>query len=490
MKRARSLTGSRAKPAAGLVLAAVVLGALFAPSVLGSRGRQIEPQLATASLRSFSVSATATGTVVPASQVGLNFSMVGRLRAIDAPVGTRVGAGAVIATLDDSAQQAQLAEAEASLAAAQAASQAVRNPPSPARTTALRNAVVAAQSALNSAVTAANLQDRQDAASVAADQQQLTAAQNTYASDGCDGAAPAPSCSDDQAAITRAQQALDSDQARQAANASAFQARIDAARANLSAAQLNLAEQGAPGATAVRQAQAAVAAAQARVAAAQVELRRTVLTSPIEGIVLQIKGQVGETINSDSSASATAPGSGAPLPVPNSGSDALAVMNSGFAVVGTDGGAYQVVAAFSERDALRLQAGQTATVSWDALPGVVVDAHVVAVASTSTVVGGVVEYYATLAPIKGDEPLRIGMTANVVVTVGRADQVLAVPNQALRSLDNKLYVDVWFENHSVTTLVKVGLTGDALTQITSGVTVGDQVLLSAPRGLPASASSP
>jgi hypothetical protein len=56
--------------------------------------------------------------------------------------------------------------------------------------------------------------------------------------------------------------------------------------------------------------------------------------------------------------------------------------------------------------------------------------------------------------------------------------VLAIPNQALYSLNGGLYVDVWYQKRAVPTSVGTGLIGDTLTQITSGLSGGEQVVLS------------
>ena len=54
-----------------------------------------------------------------------------------------------------------------------------------------------------------------------------------------------------------------------------------------------------------------------------------------------------------------------------------------------------------------------------------------------------------------------------------------------KSNDGNLHVDVWYQNRAVSTQVGTGLVGNELTQITSGLSDGQQVLLSAPHGLPA-----
>lgn len=57
--------------------------------------------------------------------------------------------------------------------------------------------------------------------------------------------------------------------------------------------------------------------------------------------------------------------------------------------------------------------------------------------------------------------------------------VLAVPTQSLfTTASGAFQVDVWYQSRPVATTVTVGLTGTTLTQITSGLEQGQQVMLS------------
>jgi macrolide-specific efflux system membrane fusion protein len=61
-----------------------------------------------------------SGTIEPASQASLNFAVSGKVTAVNVAAGQKVVAGEVLATLDDSALQAEVASAQASLTSAQA----------------------------------------------------------------------------------------------------------------------------------------------------------------------------------------------------------------------------------------------------------------------------------------------------------------------------------------------------------------------------------
>jgi hypothetical protein len=74
--------------------------------------------------------------------------------------------------------------------------------------------------------------------------------------------------------------------------------------------------------------------------------------------------------------------------------------------------------------------------------------------------------------------LASGSRADVSLLIGTTGQVLTVPNSALTPLSNGQALAVTLKN-GVTTraLVKTGYTGTLTTQITSGLTAGQQVVL-------------
>ena len=120
-------------------------------------------------------------------------------------------------------------------------------------------------------------------------------------------------------------------------------------------------------------------------------------------------------VSSSSSSSSSASGSGS--------------STTGFVVL-TNVSGLQVTAGFSETDVAKIQDGQPATVTVDALPGTKLAAHVVAIDTTSTVVSNVVTYNVTFA---FDNPtpaaVKPGMTAEVDVIVAEADNVVHVTSR-------------------------------------------------------------
>ena len=248
-------------------------------------------------------------------------------------------------------------------------------------------------------------------------------------------------------------------------------------QASLTAAQANLTQVENPTATTVNgvtstptvnadqltQAQSQVTSAQNAVTAAQAAVAGTVLTAPIAGVVNSVAGKVGSTVSSGGS-STTASAGTAP---------------TGFVVI-TNPTGMEVEADFAEADALKLVAGQSATVTVTA-SGAELNAKVLSVGSLPVSGSGVsssgtVEYAALLSITSPASGLRTGLSATVSVLTGEVDNALYLPTAALTGTGTTRLATVVGANGKTTSKsVTVGLAGDTDVQIVSGLTDGEKV---------------
>jgi HlyD family secretion protein len=164
----------------------------------------------------------------------------------------------------------------------------------------------------------------------------------------------------------------------------------------------------------VRQAEASLKSAQAQVTQAlgsvnqaRVNLNHSIITAPVDGIVISRSVDVGQTV----AASMSAP--------------TLFVLAKDLAEM-------QVNASIDEADIGRIESGQTVTFRVDAYPRDVFKGTVSQVRLEPTVAQNVVSYVTVIDVPNPEHKLKPGMTANVTVEVARADNVLRVPNAALR----------------------------------------------------------
>ena len=175
------------------------------------------------------------------------------------------------------------------------------------------------------------------------------------------------------------------------------------ARADLDTAESTVRE-----ATASLQgAQAQIVQARAALSQNRVTLSHTVITAPVDGIVISRDVDVGQTV----AASMSAPT---------------------LFVIAQDLTEMQVQASVDESDIGRIQPGQAVTFHVDAYPDDVFTGMVSQVRLQPQVVQNVVSYTTVIDVPNPEGKLKPGMTANVSIEIARMDDVLAVPNAALR----------------------------------------------------------
>lgn len=157
----------------------------------------------------------------------------------------------------------------------------------------------------------------------------------------------------------------------------------------------------------VRSAAAQVAQAQASLRQADVNLAKTVITSPIDGIVIARNVDVGQTV----AASLQAP--------------TLFVLAAGLEEM-------QLKASIDEADLGAIEQGQPVTFTVDAYPGTQFRGRVEQVRLNPVVTQNVVTYAAIISAPNPELRLKPGLTANVTIEVARREDVLRVPAAALR----------------------------------------------------------
>jgi HlyD family secretion protein len=234
----------------------------------------------------------------------------------------------------------------------------------------------------------------------------------------------------------------------------------------------------------VDQQRALVANAAAIVAAAQRDVDDATLRAPVGGTVSAINGAVGEFLAASSGTTALAPGSDAAIP-----GAALASSSSqtGATPVRPGGGQFlvledvnqlQVVLPFEESDAAKITPNQKVIVGFDAIPDLTRNGTVLSVSPTGTSIAGVISYYVTVVLTETDPRLKDGQTARATVVTTQLDNVLSVPNAAVRKEGGQNTVTVVGANGDQRPVpFEAGLVGADRTQVLSGLFEGQEILL-------------
>ena len=146
---------------------------------------------------------------------------------------------------------------------------------------------------------------------------------------------------------------------------------------------------------------------EAQLGQARVDLGRTEIRAPVDGIVIKKSVEPGQTV-------------AASLQAPE------------MFVIARNLADMQVETAIDEADVGRLQVGQEATFTVDAFPGKRFKGEVKQVRKAAQVVSNVVSYTVVVSASNPDLILLPGMTANVRIVTAQKDKVLKVANAALR----------------------------------------------------------
>ncbi|MEX2486464.1 MAG: efflux RND transporter periplasmic adaptor subunit [Nitriliruptoraceae bacterium] len=453
--------------AIGLV---ILSGVGIAAGALGGAAPQ-EPEPLTTEVRRGSVIGTvaASGEIVSPDAVGVVFEAAGRVADVAVDVGDEVAAGDVIARLDDQVLTEQVTVAEAAHRAAEAArSQLVAGPSSRQRQLLALERDQAAVQLRQAEEAHERAEASADAARAAADRAVDTASNRLdQAEDAwravedrlCDPVTDdtVTTCVQTQDAIAQAEDALataeherDQTRLRESQTVAQTQDTLDQAQLTLRIAEARLDVETAGARSGdVAQADAEVARTAAQLAQARRDVQNATLHAPVGGVVAAVNVQVGGTVST----------------------------SSGAAVELTDVGARAAVARFSEADATRLAIGQPAVITFDAIPGVAVNAQVSRIDPTPTLTGNLVQYGVELAFDDLPDGIRIGQTITVEVVTGQADDVLYVPATTVTTLGTRSTVLVYDGESTVERDVEIGLRGDQFVEITAGLAEGDVVVL-------------
>jgi HlyD family secretion protein len=167
----------------------------------------------------------------------------------------------------------------------------------------------------------------------------------------------------------------------------------------------------------IKSSEASLSQTRASLNQAQVNLSYTVITSPIDGIVISRSVDPGQTVASSMNAPT-------------------------LYVIAADLTKMQVVANIDESDVGRMRPGQRVTFRVDAYPTDTFTGTVEQVRLQPTVVQNVVVYSTVIAVPNAQYKLKPGMTANVSIEIARRNNVLRIPTAAVRFRPTELMFQV------------------------------------------------
>ena len=448
-----------------LIAYAVIAALLVTGGVLLARqsGASVQYRTAVATMGTVTQSVTLSGNLASAAESDLNFNASGRVSAVNVTAGQQVTAGQVLATLDTSSLQASLAQAQATLSSAQAKLSQDQQGTTPSSLAQAQAQVSTAQVSLTNAENSYNDTVTVNQASINQAKAQLAQDQQTEATD-CGASPPSVQCPADQQKVNTDQATLSANQAKAQQSNDQAMAQVNSSQVSLQNARTSLSalEQGATSQQ-IQQDQAQVQIDQVALNTAQTNLNGATITAPVAGMVEEVNVTVGQSVSEGSSSS-------------NGTGSSSSSSSSSTNIVVTTPGLFEVTGSVSDAQVNEIAVGQPSSVlpagSQEAVTG-----KVTAVAAVATVTSGVATFPVTVTLNGTNNSLRSGMSASVSVTVNQVVQVLTVPTSSVHTTGSGSTLQVLVNGQPQTRAVTVGATDATRTQILSGISDGDQVVI-------------
>jgi multidrug efflux pump subunit AcrA (membrane-fusion protein) len=471
-----------------LVLIVACIGAVALAAVLvgpPSQASVTTQRVITAEKGVVQSTVSGDGTLQPVTQEDVNFNTSGTLTHLDVSAGDQVTQGQLLATLDRSQAEVALQQANASLASAHASLQQAEDAQANASVSATETTASAADIAYTVRAAAAAETGPTGPAGSGAPSQQTVVTHTTTVTAVPTGGSGGQGASTPSGTSRR--------------NAASGSGSSGSGSSGSGSGSSGAASDPATLAANVASAQATVASAELSVQAAKQTLSDTNLYAPVSGTIASVADvQVGDSVSAGGSSSASSSsssgtgssgasgsGSGSGRSGAGTGTGSSSSSSSGagssssssplFTIVNLS--AMELVVPFTESDIGKVKVGQSATVTVDAISGLELAAHVTNVSLLATTSGSVTSYDVTLKLDQNDTQLKPGMSATAQVVVSQATGAVSVPSTAISRAGGQSTVTVLRNGKQVVTPVTTGVVGDSTTQILSGVTPGQQLVI-------------
>jgi HlyD family secretion protein len=440
-----------------VLLAAVAL--VFAGSQLmgGNQANAAEGiQTVVVERTTLRASVDATGSVAPETRLGLSFKSAGRVAEIMVEEGDQVKGGEILAKLETADLEQALIQAQASLAISEAQ---LAQTEEGASAEDLASARAALESALADYEEVKVGPSQEDITVAKADMEKARIALEKAQAD-YDRISWQAGIGATAQASTLQQASVDYERARaqyeltvdRPTNSELKQAEAQIAQARATLADLE--EKPTPEELTIATAQ--VTQARSTLTQAQLNLDEATLVAPFTATVADVNIEVGQIVNS-----------GTPV------------------IVLTDPTSYYVDLYIDETEIGQVQVGQPVVITPDAFPNEEIEGEVTAIKSIGTVSGGIVTYEVRVEIVPTEVPIRPDMTASATVVVEEKENVLLIPNRAIRREGDVMYVEVLDPSGSTEVrrvAIATGASNDAVTEVTTGLEEGDVVVTSVVRG--------
>jgi len=179
------------------------------------------------------------------------------------------------------------------------------------------------------------------------------------------------------------------------------------------------------------------------------------VTAPISGLVVNINISPGQYVSGSTGSAAAA-----------NNPDMLIVNPSSL----------EAAITLNEVDAVKVQSGQNAQLTFNAIPGLNLTGTVSSVNPIGTITQGVVTYNVVVALSASNQQLKSGMSVTANITTEAKNNVISIPSTAIKNNSSGEYVQVLQNNKPVNVNIQTGIVTNNGTEVTSGIKAGELII--------------
>ena len=195
-----------------------------------------------------------------------------------------------------------------------------------------------------------------------------------------------------------------------------------------------------------------------------------IVKATIDGTITSVNVTNGDSVGGSGGSSQSSSNSN------SSSSSTGSSTSSSAAIVINDLGSLQASIMLNEVDAVQVKINQSVSMTFDAIDDLTLTGKITTLSVTGSESSGVVSYPATISFDLIDSRLKPSMSVTATITTEIKQDVLTVPNSAVKGSGTESYVLLMKDGSPIKTSVTIGIANDSYTEIVSGLSENDTVV--------------
>jgi HlyD family secretion protein len=182
----------------------------------------------------------------------------------------------------------------------------------------------------------------------------------------------------------------------------------------------------------------------------QAALSKTVIVSPLSGVITKKDAKTGEIVAANA--------------------NIISILSAA---------KFEIEANVSENEIAKVSIGDPVSMTLDALgPNEKFVGRIIKIDPAETIVSGVIYYKVTSVFDNEETKIKSGMTVNLDIQTDKKENVLILPYYVVKGSNGDKYVRVLEDGKEKEKIVKTGLEGETMIEIVEGLKEGEKVIAS------------